>query len=51
MTLYLFANSDKFDAGLAYGVYANKPYEAMWEVADLVNSYNELNIKFSYPKE
>ena len=51
MALRLFAGGDKADIGLVHGVHTNEPYRAMWEIVDLVNSCEDLKIKFPSHKE
>ena len=51
MTLRLFAGGDKNDIGLSHGVHTNEPYRAMRDVVDLINSCEELHIKFPFHKD
>ena len=51
MALRLFAGGDKADIGLVHGVHTNEPYRAMWEIVDLVNSCEDLKIKFPSHEE
>ena len=51
MALRLFAGRDKADIGLVYGVHANEPCRATWKIVNLVNSSDELKIKFPSHEE
>ena len=51
MALRLFAGGDKADIGLVHGVHTNEPYRAMWEIVDLVNSCEDLKLKFPSHEE